>query len=127
MMRDSNDLQYFAAVVTNRGFSAAVRARGLPKSRQSLEALLSTRGHCAVQALGDGESHFPAVAQTVAFCLGSYQSIVTAAGVTRFFSRPRSLSTSAIDAVQEKASPPSGAPVIGSKYSAKQPRVITIA
>src|SRR5258708_1441314 len=44
MMRDFNDLQFFAAVVVHRGFSAAARARGLPKSRVSLrDALLEER------------------------------------------------------------------------------------
>jgi DNA-binding transcriptional LysR family regulator len=47
-MRDFNDLQFFAAVVTHRGFSAAARALGLPKSRVSrrvalLEELLGVR------------------------------------------------------------------------------------
>jgi DNA-binding transcriptional LysR family regulator len=35
MMRDLNDLQFFAAVVHNRGFSAAARVLGVPKSRIS--------------------------------------------------------------------------------------------
>src|SRR6202045_4152048 len=35
MIRDFNDLQFFAAVVVHRGFSAAARALGLPKSRVS--------------------------------------------------------------------------------------------
>ena len=35
MLRDFNDLQFFAAVVQHRGFSAAARALGLPKSRVS--------------------------------------------------------------------------------------------
>src|SRR3984893_18540671 len=44
MMRDFNDLQFFAAVVTHRGFSAAARALGLPKSRVSRRvALLEER------------------------------------------------------------------------------------
>ena len=30
MMRDFNDLQFFVAIVTHRGFSAAARALGLP-------------------------------------------------------------------------------------------------
>ena len=34
-MRDFNDLQFFAAVVQHRGFSAGARALGLPKSRVS--------------------------------------------------------------------------------------------
>jgi DNA-binding transcriptional LysR family regulator len=34
-MRDLNDLQFFAAVVHNRGFSAAARLLGVPKSRIS--------------------------------------------------------------------------------------------
>lgn len=34
-MQDLNDLRYFAAVVSNGGFSAAARALGLPKSRLS--------------------------------------------------------------------------------------------
>src|SRR5579871_6261287 len=34
-MRDLNDLNLFAAVVTNGGFSAAARALGVPKSRLS--------------------------------------------------------------------------------------------
>ena len=43
-MRDFNDLQFFAAVVTHRGFSAAARALGLPKSRISRRvALLEER------------------------------------------------------------------------------------
>ncbi len=43
-MRDFNDLQFFAAVVTHRGFSAAARALGLPKSRVSRRvALLEER------------------------------------------------------------------------------------
>src|SRR5258708_39419124 len=43
-MRDFNDLQFFAAVVTHRGFSAAARALGLPKSRVSRRvALLEDR------------------------------------------------------------------------------------
>src|SRR5258708_38266205 len=44
MMRDLNDLQFFAAVVLNRGFSAAARALGIPKSRISRRvALLEER------------------------------------------------------------------------------------
>jgi DNA-binding transcriptional LysR family regulator len=44
MMRDFNDLQFFAAVVVHRGFSAAARALGLPKSRVSRRvALLEER------------------------------------------------------------------------------------
>jgi DNA-binding transcriptional LysR family regulator len=44
MMRDFNDLQFFTAVVLNRGFSAAARALGLPKSRISRRvALLEER------------------------------------------------------------------------------------
>ena len=35
MMRDFNDLQFFATVFVHRGFSAAARALGLPKSRVS--------------------------------------------------------------------------------------------
>lgn len=43
-MRDFNDLQFFAAVVVHRGFSAAGRALGLPKSRVSRRvALLEER------------------------------------------------------------------------------------
>jgi DNA-binding transcriptional LysR family regulator len=47
-MRDLNDLNFFAAVVANGGFSAASRALGLPKSRISrrvaaLEAQLGVR------------------------------------------------------------------------------------
>jgi DNA-binding transcriptional LysR family regulator len=44
MMRDFNDLQFFAAVVAHHGFSAAARALGLPKSRVSRRvALLEER------------------------------------------------------------------------------------
>jgi DNA-binding transcriptional LysR family regulator len=44
MMRDFNDLQFFTAVVINRGFSAASRALGVPKSRISRRvALLEER------------------------------------------------------------------------------------
>ena len=44
MMRDFNDLQFFAAVVINRGFTAAARALGVPKSRISRRvALLEDR------------------------------------------------------------------------------------
>jgi DNA-binding transcriptional LysR family regulator len=44
MMRDFNDLQFFAAVVLNRGFSAAARALKVPKSRISRRvALLEER------------------------------------------------------------------------------------
>jgi DNA-binding transcriptional LysR family regulator len=44
MMRDFNDLQFFAAVVVNRGFSAAARVLGVPKSRLSRRvALLEER------------------------------------------------------------------------------------
>src|SRR5271169_6957950 len=44
MVRDFNDLQFFAAVVQHRGFSAAARAFGLPKSRVSRRvALLEER------------------------------------------------------------------------------------
>src|SRR5712671_3519066 len=44
MMRDFNDLQFFTAVVLNRGFSAAARALGVPKSRMSRRvALLEER------------------------------------------------------------------------------------
>src|SRR5260370_9137984 len=44
MMRDFNDVQFFAAVVPHRGFSAAARALGLPKSRVSRRvALLEER------------------------------------------------------------------------------------
>jgi DNA-binding transcriptional LysR family regulator len=35
MMRDLNDLQFFAAVVQNHGFTAAARVLGVPKSRIS--------------------------------------------------------------------------------------------
>jgi DNA-binding transcriptional LysR family regulator len=43
-VRDFNDLQFFAAVVLNRGFSAAARALGVPKSRVSRRvALLEER------------------------------------------------------------------------------------
>ncbi len=47
-MRDLNDLNFFAAVVANGGFSAAARALGSPKSRISrrlaaLEAQLGVR------------------------------------------------------------------------------------
>jgi len=43
-MRDFNDLHFFAAVVIHRGFSAAARALGLPKSRVSRRvALLEER------------------------------------------------------------------------------------
>lgn len=43
-MRDFNDLQFFAAVVAHRGFSAAARALALPKSRVSRRvALLEER------------------------------------------------------------------------------------
>jgi DNA-binding transcriptional LysR family regulator len=47
-MRDLNDLSFFTAVVSHRGFSAAARALGLPKSRLSrrvaaLEADLGVR------------------------------------------------------------------------------------
>jgi DNA-binding transcriptional LysR family regulator len=34
-MRDFNDLFFFAAVVKNKGFSAAARQLGVPKSRIS--------------------------------------------------------------------------------------------
>jgi len=44
MLRDFNDLQFFAAVVLHRGFSAAARALGIPKSRVSRRvALLEER------------------------------------------------------------------------------------
>src|ERR1700751_4418296 len=44
IMRDFNDLQFFAAVVAHRGFSAAARALGMPKSRISRRvALLEER------------------------------------------------------------------------------------
>jgi DNA-binding transcriptional LysR family regulator len=44
MVRDFNDLQFFAAVVLNRGFSAGARALGVPKSRVSRRvALLEER------------------------------------------------------------------------------------
>jgi DNA-binding transcriptional LysR family regulator len=44
MVRDFNDLQFFAAVVTHRGFSAAARVLGIPKSRVSRRvALLEER------------------------------------------------------------------------------------
>src|SRR5258705_11096167 len=44
MMRDFNDLQFFTAVVLNRGISAAARALGVPKSRVSRRvALLEER------------------------------------------------------------------------------------
>jgi len=44
MMRDFNDLQFFTAVVLNRGFSAASHALGVPKSRVSRRvALLDER------------------------------------------------------------------------------------
>ncbi len=43
-MQDLNDFQFFAAVVTHRGFSAASRALGVPKSRLSKRiALLEER------------------------------------------------------------------------------------
>jgi DNA-binding transcriptional LysR family regulator len=43
-VRDFNDLQFFAAVVTHSGFSAAARALGVPKSRVSRRvALLEER------------------------------------------------------------------------------------
>jgi DNA-binding transcriptional LysR family regulator len=40
MMRDFNDLQFFAAIVLRRGFSAAARALGMPKSRIGRRAAL---------------------------------------------------------------------------------------
>ncbi|MET4068175.1 DNA-binding transcriptional LysR family regulator [Bradyrhizobium sp. S3.2.6] len=44
MVRDLNDLQFFVAVVVNRGFSAASRVLGVPKSRVSRRiALLEER------------------------------------------------------------------------------------
>ncbi|MFB9269833.1 LysR family transcriptional regulator [Bradyrhizobium erythrophlei] len=44
MMRDFNDLQFFTAVVLHRGFSAAARVLGVPKSRISRRvALLEER------------------------------------------------------------------------------------
>jgi DNA-binding transcriptional LysR family regulator len=44
MVRDLNDLQFFVAVVINRGFSAASRVLGVPKSRVSRRiALLEER------------------------------------------------------------------------------------
>jgi DNA-binding transcriptional LysR family regulator len=44
MVRDLNDLQFFVAVVVNRGFSAASRVPGVPKSRISRRiALLEER------------------------------------------------------------------------------------
>src|SRR5271156_4427714 len=48
MMRDLNDLNFFAAVVANGGFSAAARALAVPKSRISrrvaaLESQLGVR------------------------------------------------------------------------------------
>jgi len=44
MVRDFNDLQFFAAVVLNRGFTAGARALGVPKSRISRRvALLEER------------------------------------------------------------------------------------
>ena len=44
MVRDFNDLQFFAAVVLNHGFSAAARVLGVPKSRVSRRvALLEER------------------------------------------------------------------------------------
>jgi DNA-binding transcriptional LysR family regulator len=44
MVRDFNDLQFFVAVVLNRGFSAAARVLGVPKSRISRRvALLEER------------------------------------------------------------------------------------
>jgi DNA-binding transcriptional LysR family regulator len=44
MVRDFNDLQFFAAVVLHRGFSAGARALGVPKSRLSRRvALLEER------------------------------------------------------------------------------------
>jgi DNA-binding transcriptional LysR family regulator len=44
MVRDFNDLQFFAAVVLHHGFSAAARALGVPKSRISRRvALLEDR------------------------------------------------------------------------------------
>lgn len=43
-MRDFNDFQFFAAVVLNRGFTAAARVMGVPKSRVSRRvALLEER------------------------------------------------------------------------------------
>ena len=43
-MLDFNDLQFFAAVVNHRGFSAAARVLGVPKSRISRRvALLEER------------------------------------------------------------------------------------
>jgi DNA-binding transcriptional LysR family regulator len=52
MVRDFNDLQFFAAVVQQRGFSAGARALGLPKSRVSrrvavLEERLGVRSSIA--------------------------------------------------------------------------------
>jgi hypothetical protein len=45
MMRDFNDLQFFAAVVLHRGFSAAARALGMPKSRISRRVALPSHEH----------------------------------------------------------------------------------
>jgi DNA-binding transcriptional LysR family regulator len=40
MLRDFNDLQFFIAVVQNRGFSSGARALGVPKSRVSRRVAL---------------------------------------------------------------------------------------
>src|SRR5580658_10658150 len=49
-MRDLNDLNFFAAVVANGGFSAAARAIGLPKSRIS-RRVAALEGHLGVRLI----------------------------------------------------------------------------
>lgn len=49
-MRDLNDLSFFAAVVTNGGFSAAARATGAPKSRIS-RRVAALEGQLGVQLI----------------------------------------------------------------------------
>jgi Bacterial regulatory helix-turn-helix protein, lysR family len=61
MLRDFNDLQFFAAVVQYRGFSAGARALGLPKSRVSRRvAILESGSECGSSIGSPHEIRFDA-------------------------------------------------------------------
>ena len=93
-VRDLNDFLYFAAIVRHRGFSAASRATGIPKSRLSrrvreledrLGARLVQRSTSRFEVTEIGHRFF-------AHCEAALREIESAEAVTQFFvGEPRGL------------------------------------